>query len=387
MNNVNPYTNEIASNPLLNSRQEVEAAQEVERLEIAYWEALLSYPPAFVSVVESLLTLKEIARDISRVRKLTRSTKDRVRLVANLARKLRILDVDRTYIENAYRAAQRLTGAFAEEIDLTVKVRVTDALKRYLVRVDHARAEQKEAKDRFASANLRLVISVARKYSRSGRRSITDLVQEGTLGLIKAIERFDYTLGYRFSTYATWWVRHEIVRAISDRDRTIRVPKGLLYLHNKVQRATQSIALCTGREATAEEIAREAKITLGQLAHANEYVPDASLSLDRSAFNNDDEGGTLLDLIASKTPTPYEALDTKTWANKVSAMLESLQPIEASILRWRFGFEGDDALSLREIGEHYSLSRERVNQIQYRALDKLRRALSDKDSIDLNTLS
>ena len=253
-----------------------------------------------------------------------------------------------------------------EEIDLAVRMGQGDV----------------EARKRLSEANLRLVVSIAKRYVGRGMQFL-DLIQEGNLGLIKAVEKFDHTKGFKFSTYATWWIRQAITRAIADQARTIRIPVHMVETINKVKKVSSQLLHTTGHEPTADEISEELDMPVDKVREIMR-VAQEPVSLETPI--GEEEDSHLGDFIPDdEAPAPADAASHTLLRETLGDVLDSLTPREEKVLRLRFGLEDGRIRTLEEVGKEFNVTRERIRQIEAKALRKLRhpsRSKKLKDFLD-----
>ena len=379
------YFRDMAALDVLRPEEEFTSAREIEALEIVLWEAVLGHAPSVEHVLAAIEPIAALPAEARLLRAAAvkhgdaTEPKTWTKLAARAARKLRAEDVDHLFVDAALGAIDRITLGIGPRGTAIGALGRERPRKDWLRRVRAANLAAADARNAFVKANLRLVVSIARRFNH-GRMALADLIQEGNLGLMKAVERYDYRRGFRFSTYASWWIRHAISRALADKGREVRLPVHMIDAQHRLAKARRQLTGQLGRQPTSEELAAATDMPLDKIEKMRSWLLEHSISIDKPV--GDDEGRVLGEVLEDpdrEEVSPTGELEWEALTSEVRDLLRELRPIEADILRQRFGLGTEQELTLKEIGDKYNLSRERIRQLQEQALAKMRRALARRD--------
>jgi len=386
------YFRDMAELDVLRPEQEFETARKIEEMEIELWRTILGFAPGATWIMDTVdravgkpvADAKAYRATAERARKKS-SIQERSRFEkagAQLAVKLRAIDIDRLFLDAALAEIQRV-GRATKGLPFEGAVTFSTSTKAFgdYVKIVAALAFRlKAAKNEFVKANLRLVVSIARRFNH-GRLPLADLIQEGNIGLMKAVERYDYRRGFRFSTYASWWIRHAISRALADKGRAVRLPVHMIDAYHRIAKSQRELQSKLERPPTTQEIAAATGIETDKLEKMKTFLSETPVSLDRPI--SDEDGRRLIDVLVdpNEGPAVSEQMVSTETQSEMLKLLSGLKPIEADILRKRFGLVNDRERTLKEIGDEYRLSRERVRQLQEQALGKMRRAMAKREML------
>tara|TARA_R110002096_G_scaffold408075_2_gene607022 strand:- start:26175 stop:27389 length:1215 start_codon:yes stop_codon:yes gene_type:complete len=375
------YFHEMSNGGLLNAEEEAAIASQLREEEESIWQALLSFAPLVgqltARINDELGEKKEInvrslrAAANKDLKKASVKTQDALeRSARKAAVLLRERDPDQDILLGLVQSIDKNDFSFEGS---------ADEYRSYTLALRSLQQKANRTRNRFVESNLGLVVSVAKRYQFSGM-SLSDLIQEGNLGLLRAVSRFDDRRGFRFSTYATWWIRHAVGRGVSDKSRTVRVPVHVTETSQKLKRLGQDMARELGREPTRQELAKAAEMSVAKIESTMQAARASSVSLD-APVGEDGERERMEVFSTDEEDSVFEKMSTIALSKRASLALGTLAPLEKEILNRRFGLEGKNATTLQDIANHIGKSRERIRQIQEKALLKLRAQLVTEHAI------
>ena len=387
------YFRDMAELDVLRPEQEFETARNIEQMELDLWRTVLGFAPGtgwILDVVErelgKPLPEAKLHRAVGRARaaQVVDPGAQPLREDGRAARS-EAARCSTSTASSSTRRSPRFSASAAPRKGLPFEGTIpfstsTKAFADYVRTVGVKAFRLKAAKNEFVKANLRLVVSIARRFNH-GRLPLADLIQEGNIGLMKAVERYDYRRGFRFSTYASWWIRHAISRALADKGRAVRLPVHMIDAYHRIAKSQRELQSKLERPPTTQEIAAATGIEAEKLEKMKTFLSETPVSLDRPVA--DEDGRRLIDVLVdpNEGPAVPEQMASTETQSEMLRLLATLKPIEADILRKRFGLVNDKERTLKEIGDKYSLSRERIRQLQEQALGKMRRAMAKRESV------
>jgi len=373
------YFRDVAQHPVMSRDDELATATAIATQRQAVWRVLLGQPSIVATICEQARTLAAttvlaetiVAAERAGEALLRRDSASQRRSFAAAGEALALAlgeqDVDGVLVDPVVAALAKLASGEGKRGEDPATA---------LVEVRAAQRALAASKQRFIRANLRLVVMVARRFNH-GRLALHDLIQDGNIGLMKAVDRFDPKRGFRFSTYATWWIRHAISRALADTGRAVRLPVHMIEAQTRVARVSREFEALHGREPGDPELAEATGLSLERIHRMRWSLVDGPVSLDAPVGHL--QGRTLQDQLADDdAPTP-ELLDSELLHRRLREAFAALPPVEAAVLRERMGMDDQPEQTLREIGERHALSRERIRQIQEQGLARLRREFRRHD--------
>ncbi|MEM9456435.1 MAG: RNA polymerase sigma factor RpoD/SigA [Myxococcota bacterium] len=383
---VEAYFSNLDRESLMDADQERAVAERILRLRQDYWDKLLAYPPFLEAMLDQvqadLAERSRKARTMNKMRKASEVLRGRPRhkertqaeaARRSFAEEMADLDPSVEIADRLFADLESIDGGNGRAVNLPVRTpaRGSATFRRYVHGVRSARMALCTARHEMVRANLRLVVTMAHRYRRNGRLPLADLIQEGNLGLMTAVDRFDPRKGFRFSTYGSWWIRHAIGRALSDKGRAVRLPVHVVELQHKISKARREFEMQNRRAPERAELAERVGVPEQKL----ERLERTLLQRDNSLGNPDRDGVTGIDVLADEGPGAERLLHDGRLDDALTDAMTTLRPMEADILRHRFGLDGSQTMTLREVGEMHGLSRERIRQLQERALQKIRTSL------------
>jgi len=364
------YLKSVGSQSALDATEEKEAAKELMVLEQVLWETVFSNPVTtnrLLRFVAKELNAKERTEAVEISENLivealkTTSQTKRQNAIQALAGLLSEVDEDRELIE--------MVTNYSDSIHQTSSNN-SNEMAEHMSSLREASRRLTGAKHRFIQENLGLVVNIAKRYH-VDQMPLADLIQEGNIGLMRAVDKFDYRKGFRFSTYASWWIRSYISRAIVRKSSTVRIPEYMLRDRNRMKRTVEAGRARLGRSLSEEELAKELGVSQKRLSRTQKHDVAFVESLDREMPGNDHQ--KYIDFLSDEDgKNPFDAADLNNWIKSIPQRLSELNPTERFVISWRFGLVDGEEMTLQEIGTSLSLSRERVRQIQEEALAKLR---------------